>query len=90
MQNNANRNSSAVVLTENEMTSQELLKKDGNPQNVREDACPASTWWFGHQSFLGRPPNTVCRFLQNTIFPKLQNAGFAVRLNFGFNCKTWP
>ena len=42
---NASSNSMAVVLTENDIPGAAL--KDANLQNLEEEACPASTWWFG-------------------------------------------
>ena len=42
---NASSNSIAVVLTENDIPGAAL--KDANLQNLEEEACPASTWWFG-------------------------------------------
>ena len=45
---NATLNSTAVVLTENDIPG--ATWKDANLQNLEEkpEACPASTWWFGH------------------------------------------
>ena len=42
---NATLNSKSVALTENDIPR--AAKKDANLQNLKEEACPASTWWFG-------------------------------------------
>ena len=42
---NAISNSMAVVLTKNDIPR--AAKKDANFQNLKEEACPALTWWFG-------------------------------------------
>ena len=41
---NATSNSTSVVLTENDIPG--AAQKDANLQNLKEEACPASTWWF--------------------------------------------
>ena len=41
---NATSNSTSVVLTENDIPG--AAKKVANLENVKEEACPASTWWF--------------------------------------------
>ena len=42
---NAASNSTFVVLTENDIPG--AAYKDANLQNLKEEAGPASTWWFG-------------------------------------------
>ena len=42
---NATLNSTAVVLTENDTPVAALERC--KPANLEEEACPASTWWFG-------------------------------------------
>ena len=41
---NATLNSKSVVLTENDIPR--AAKKDANLQNLKEEASPASNWWF--------------------------------------------
>ena len=37
-------NATSVVLTENDIPR--AAKKDANLQNLKEEASPASNWWF--------------------------------------------
>ena len=41
---NATSNSTSVVLTDNDIPG--AAQKDANLQNLKEEACPVSTWWF--------------------------------------------